>query len=186
MLALASLGVLALLGWLAQQPWFFSGLGMHSTDLASALALFTLVLPVFSFRRAAASHWSRKHEFEADAYAARQADAGKLVSALVKLYRDNASTLTPDPLYSRFHDSHPPAALRIAPAGAATVSGMRKRTHAGAIAEARIDGVVVAAFGRHYEVDTARGACSAIRAARRAATPAATRSSSCPAATARA
>ncbi|MBX3681389.1 MAG: M48 family metalloprotease, partial [Thauera sp.] len=75
----------------------------------------TLVLPEFSFPLAPlASHWSRKHEFEADAYAARQADAGKLVSALVKLYRDNASTLTPDPLYSRFHDSHPPAALRIA------------------------------------------------------------------------
>ena len=114
-LAPASLGVLALLAWLAQQPWFFSGLGMHSIDLASALALFTLALPVFSFPLAPVlSHWSRKHEFEADTYAARQADAGKLVSALVKLYRDNASTLTPDPLYSRFHDSHPPAALRIA------------------------------------------------------------------------
>ncbi len=114
-LAPASLGVLALLAWLAQQPWFFSGLGMHSIDLASALALFTLALPVFSFPLAPMlSHWSRKHEFEADTYAARQADADKLVSALVKLYRDNASTLTPDPLYSRFHDSHPPAALRIA------------------------------------------------------------------------
>jgi len=114
-LAPASLGVLALLGWLAQQPWFFSGLGMQGSDMASALALFTLVLPVFSFPLAPVlSHWSRKNEFEADAYAARQADAGKLVSALVKLYRDNASTLTPDPLYSRFHDSHPPAALRIA------------------------------------------------------------------------
>jgi STE24 endopeptidase len=114
-LAPASLGLLALLGWLMQQPWFFTGLGMQATDVASALALFMLALPVFAFPLAPAlSHWSRKHEYEADHYAAQQADAGKLASALVKLYRDNAATLTPDPLYSRFHDSHPPAALRIA------------------------------------------------------------------------
>ena len=114
-LAPASLGVLALLGWLAQQPWFFSGLGMHSADLASALALFTLVLPVFSFPLAPlASHWSRKHEFEADAFAARHASSSSLVRALVTLYEDNAATLTPDPLYVRFYYSHPPASERLA------------------------------------------------------------------------
>ena len=79
------------------------------------LALFFLALPAFTFALTPLfSHWSRKHEFEADAYAARQTRAADLVSALVKLYRDNAATLTPDPLYSRFYDSHPPAALRIA------------------------------------------------------------------------
>jgi STE24 endopeptidase len=114
-LAPASLGLLALLGALIQQSWFFTALGMQATDVASALALFMLVLPVFAFPLAPVlSQWSRKHEYEADHYATQQADAGKLVSALVKLYRDNAATLTPDPLYSRFHDSHPPAALRIA------------------------------------------------------------------------
>lgn len=114
-LAPASLGLLALLGWLMQQAWFFDGLGMQATDTASALALFFLALPVFTFPLAPIfSHWSRVHEYEADAYAAAQTRAGDLVAALVKLYRDNASTLTPDPLYSRFFDSHPPAALRVA------------------------------------------------------------------------
>jgi len=115
LLAPASLLLLALLGWLMQQPWFFAGLGMSATDTASALALFFLALPAFTFPLAPlASHWSRRHEYEADAYAARQTRATDLVSALVKLYRDNASTLTPDPLYSSFFDSHPPAALRVA------------------------------------------------------------------------
>lgn len=114
-LAPASLGMLALLGWLMQQAWFFNGLGMQATDTASALALFFLTLPVFTFPLAPLfSYWSRVHEYEADAYAARQTRAKDLVAALVKLYRDNASTLTPDPLYSRFFDSHPPAALRVA------------------------------------------------------------------------
>jgi STE24 endopeptidase len=114
-LAPASLALLALLGWLMQQGWFFDGLGMQATDTASALALFFLALPAFSFPLAPlASYWSRRHEYEADAYAAEQTRAGDLVSALVKLYRDNAATLTPDPLYSRFFDSHPPAALRVA------------------------------------------------------------------------
>ena len=114
-LAPASLALLALLGWLMQQPWFFTDLGMTATDTASALALFFLILPVFTFPLAPFfSHWSRVHEYEADAYAASQARASDLVAALVKLYRDNASTLTPDPLYSRFFDSHPPAALRVA------------------------------------------------------------------------
>jgi STE24 endopeptidase len=114
-LAPASLALLALLGWLMQQGWFFAGLGMQASDTASALALFFLALPAFSFPLAPlASYWSRKYEYEADAYAARQTRAGDLISALVKLYRDNAATLTPDPLYSRFFDSHPPAALRVA------------------------------------------------------------------------
>ncbi len=114
-LAPASLALLALLGWLIQQPWFFAGLGTTATDTATALALFFLVLPAFTFPLApVASHWSRVHEYEADAYAAKQTRASDLVAALVKLYRDNASTLTPDPLYSRFFDSHPPAALRVA------------------------------------------------------------------------
>ncbi len=114
-LAPASLALMALLGWLIQQPWFFAGLGTNATDTATALALFFLVLPAFTFPLAPlASHWSRVHEYEADAYAAKQTRASDLVAALVKLYRDNASTLTPDPLYSRFFDSHPPAALRVA------------------------------------------------------------------------
>ncbi|MCK2125414.1 M48 family metallopeptidase [Thauera aromatica] len=113
-LAPASLAVLAVLGWLAAQPGFFTALGMQAQDGASALALFFLILPAFTFPLAPLlSHWSRTHEFQADAYAARQSSATALASALVKLYRDNAATLTPDPLYSRFFDSHPPAALRI-------------------------------------------------------------------------
>ncbi|MFU2488852.1 M48 family metallopeptidase [Thauera sp. WH-1] len=115
LLAPTSLALLALLGWLTGQPWFFSGLGMSASDTASALALFFLALPAFTFPLAPIfSHWSRVHEFEADAYAARQTRAADLVAALVKLYRDNASTLTPDPLYSRVFDSHPPAAVRVA------------------------------------------------------------------------
>ena len=114
-LALVSLGFLWLLGYLIDQPWFYHGLGMHSTDTASALVLFSLVLPVFLFPLSPiASRLSRSHEFEADAYAARQTRSTDLVTALVKLYRDNAATLTPDPLYSAFHDSHPPAAVRVA------------------------------------------------------------------------
>jgi STE24 endopeptidase len=80
-----------------------------------ALILFSLVLPVFTFPLTPLLSWlSRRHEFEADAYAAKQTDGGDLVSALVKLYRDNAATLTPDPLHSVFYDSHPPASQRIA------------------------------------------------------------------------
>ncbi len=114
-LAPVSLALLALLGWLIEQPWFFAGLGSTANDTATALALFFLALPAFSFPLAPLlSSWSRVHEFEADAYAAQQTRATDLAAALVKLYRDNASTLTPDPLYSRFFDSHPPAALRVA------------------------------------------------------------------------
>ena len=106
---------LALLGWLMQQPWFYTGLGVQNASNYMALMLFVLVSPVFLFlMRPLMASYSRKNEFEADAYAAKQASAKDLVSALVKLYRDNASTLTPDPLHSAFYDSHPPASLRIA------------------------------------------------------------------------
>ena len=115
LMALLSLVGLALLGWLIDAPWFYSGLGVTQPSLAAALLLFLLVVPTFTvFVQPLLSALSRKHEFEADAFAARQADAGKLVEALVKLYRENANTLTPDPLYSAFHDSHPPAPVRIA------------------------------------------------------------------------
>ena len=115
---LASLGFLALLGWLITQPWFYAGLGVTPSLTGSnngvALVLFALVLPVFTFVFApVVSLLSRRHEFEADAFAARHASASDLVSALVKLYQDNASTLTPDPLHSAFYDSHPPASIRI-------------------------------------------------------------------------
>ncbi|MCR4303040.1 MAG: M48 family metallopeptidase [Gallionella sp.] len=110
-----SLGFLWLLGLLMQTTWFFQGLGVNTPSTALALLLFFLTLPVFSFLLGPVmSAYSRKHEFEADAYAARQTAAGDLVNALVKLYQDNASTLTPDPLYSTFYDSHPPAMARIA------------------------------------------------------------------------
>jgi len=111
----ASLAGLALLGWLLGQPWFFTGLGVDAGRPAVALLLFLLVVPVFTFYLQPAAAWvSRKHEFEADDYASRQASAQDLIQALVKLYRENASTLTPDPLYSAFHDSHPPAPVRVA------------------------------------------------------------------------
>ncbi|RTZ76046.1 MAG: M48 family peptidase [Gammaproteobacteria bacterium] len=113
MAVLSFLG-LALMGWLIQQPWFYQGLGVSRQTPALGLALFLLVLPVFStlFTPVFAA-MSRKQEFEADDYAALQADARALIDALVKMYRDNASTLTPDRLYSLFHHSHPPAAVRI-------------------------------------------------------------------------
>jgi STE24 endopeptidase len=114
-LGAGSLGLFAMLGWLVEQDWFFRGLGVQARDTATALVLFMEVLPVFLFPLGPLmSLWSRHHEFEADAYAAHQTSAQDLISALVKLYRDNASTLTPDPLYSSFHDSHPPAAVRVA------------------------------------------------------------------------
>ena len=114
----ASLVFLVLLGFLAEQSWFYIGLGVTPSlsggNEGIALVLFMLVLPVFTFLLApVASHLSRRHEFEADAFAARHASAQDLVSALVKLYEDNASTLTPDPIHSAFYDSHPPASLRV-------------------------------------------------------------------------
>jgi STE24 endopeptidase len=115
--AAVSLAFLALLAWLAASPWFYEGLGLSPAPERPgiALILFFLVLPAFTFAFAPlAALYSRRHEFEADAFAARHASATSLVRALVKLYEDNAATLTPDPLYSTFHDSHPPAAVRIA------------------------------------------------------------------------
>jgi STE24 endopeptidase len=117
-----SLGFLALLGFLKEQVWFYTGLGVDplllaqdvSSNNAMALLLFMLTLPVFTFLLSPiASICSRKDEFEADAFAAKHTDANDLVSALVKMYEDNASTLTPDPLHSAFYDSHPPASIRI-------------------------------------------------------------------------
>ncbi|UXY13938.1 M48 family metallopeptidase [Chitiniphilus purpureus] len=109
------LGLLWLLAQLMQQDWFYQGLGVHSANTATALTLFFMVLPVFTFLFGPLGSWlSRRHEYEADAFAASQTRAADLVAALVKLYRDNAATLTPDPLHSLFYDSHPPASLRIA------------------------------------------------------------------------
>jgi len=91
-----------------------AGLGVSTPSHHAALLLFMLAAPVFTFLLTPLMAMaSRKHEFEADAYAAQQTDAKELIHALVKLYRDNANTLTPDPLYSAFHDSHPPAPVRI-------------------------------------------------------------------------
>jgi STE24 endopeptidase len=114
-----SLGGFALLGWLAQQPAFYAGLGvtpsLDAPNDALALLLFMLAGPPFAFFvTPIATAVSRRHEFEADAYACQHAAAGDLGSALLKLYEDNASTLTPDPLYVRFYYSHPPASERLA------------------------------------------------------------------------
>lgn len=120
--AALSLVLLGLLAWLIGAGWFYTGLGIPAAEVAVAmsrpgvaLALFMLALPVFTFILApVATAYSRRHEFEADAFAARNASATALVAALIKLYEDNASTLTPDPIYSAFYDSHPPASQRVA------------------------------------------------------------------------
>ncbi|PKM12062.1 MAG: peptidase M48 [Gammaproteobacteria bacterium HGW-Gammaproteobacteria-3] len=110
-----SLISLAILGWLINEPWFFSGLGVDQPSNAAALVLFLLVSPVFTpFMQPISAYFQRQFEFEADDFAADNAKADKMISGLVKLYEENASTLTPDPLYSAFHYSHPPAAIRIA------------------------------------------------------------------------
>jgi STE24 endopeptidase len=110
-----SLALLWVLGQLIDEPWFYAGLNAGEPATAMGLLLFVLVMPVFTFfLQPLASLYSRRHEFEADAYAAANASAAELVRALVKLYQDNAATLTPDPLHSAFYDSHPPAATRIA------------------------------------------------------------------------
>ncbi len=113
-----SFGFLALLGYLKGQPWFYAGLGVDPSlaggSDAMALLLFVMVLPLFTFFLSPLmSVSSRKHEYEADAFAVQHTNAADMVSALVKLYQDNAATLTPDPLYSAFYDSHPPASLRV-------------------------------------------------------------------------
>jgi len=120
--ALLSLAILALLAWLAGAPWFYEGLGIPAAMVpvaqsrpGVALELFLLALPVFTFMLEPLSAlYSRRHEFEADAFATQHASAAALTLALVKLYEDNAATLTPDPVHSAFYDSHPPAAVRIA------------------------------------------------------------------------
>jgi STE24 endopeptidase len=110
-----SLGFLWLLAQLLHAEWFYLGLGVTTQSTAVALLLFFMVLPAFTFLlHPLASVYSRKHEFEADAYAAQQTDANEMVNALVKLYQDNAKTLTPDPVYASFYESHPPAPIRIA------------------------------------------------------------------------
>jgi STE24 endopeptidase len=115
LMAAASFVGLALLGWLIQQPWFFHGLGVTQMGNAVALLLFLLVTPVFTiFLTPLFAMYQRRHEFEADDFAVEQSGAAAMISSLVKLYRENASTLTPDPLYSAFHDSHPPAPIRVA------------------------------------------------------------------------
>lgn len=109
-----SLAFLWVLGFLIDKEWFYQGLGVAEQSTAMALLLFVLVAPVFTFLlQPLMALYSRKHEFEADEYAAQHASASDLMRALVTLYKDNASTLTPDPLHSAFYDSHPPAASRI-------------------------------------------------------------------------
>lgn len=127
LLAVMSLGMLWLLGQVIDQAWFYAGLNVIKVgagdtatqtltgQTAMGLLLFSMVLPMFLFPLSPlTSALSRRDEYQADAYAARQTAAHDLVTALVKLYRDNAATLTPDPVYSLFHDSHPPASQRIA------------------------------------------------------------------------
>jgi STE24 endopeptidase len=116
MMFAVSLAFLALLGQLIEAPWFYAGLGVDSANQGTAMALilFFVALPAFTFPLTPlGSMLSRRHEFEADQYAAANASSADLVRALVKLYEDNASTLTPDPVHSLFYDSHPPAAIRI-------------------------------------------------------------------------
>ena len=124
MLFAMSLAGFALIGYLSQQVWFYTGLGVRpnlgAPNDALALLLFMLAVPLFSFFISPLfAQLSRKHEFEADAYAAQQTDGRDLSSALLKLYQDNASTLTPDPVFVKFYYSHPPASERLARMGTA-------------------------------------------------------------------
>jgi STE24 endopeptidase len=106
---------LAVLAWLMKNEWFYQALGVSTASTYMALLLFMLISPVFTFMLSPVmSMFSRKNEFEADAFAAEQTNANDLITALVGMYKENASTLTPDPLYSAFYDSHPPAPVRIA------------------------------------------------------------------------
>lgn len=113
--AIMTLISFAVLGWLINAPWFYTGLGVDQPSNAAALLLFMLVSSTFTFfMQPISAYFQRKFEFEADDFAANNAQASKLISGLVKLYEENANTLTPDPLYSAFHYSHPPAAIRVA------------------------------------------------------------------------
>ena len=110
-MSLAGFGVLA---WLLHAPWFFAGLGVTGSGTALALVLFVLISPVFTlFFDPLSAYWSRRHEFEADAFAVAHTTAADMIGALVILFRENASTLTPDPLYAAWYYSHPPAPERI-------------------------------------------------------------------------
>jgi STE24 endopeptidase len=114
LMAATSFAGLAILGLAITQPWLYQGLGITHPSNHTALMLFLLAGPVFTFFLQPLYAWgSRRHEFEADDFAAKQTNARNLISALVKLYRENAATLTPDPLYSSFYDTHPPALRRI-------------------------------------------------------------------------
>ncbi|BCA65568.1 M48 family metallopeptidase [Fluviibacter phosphoraccumulans] len=115
LMAAMSLALLWALFQLLHAPWFYSGLGVDSATPATALALFSMAMPLCLLPLTPLSNaLSRKHEYEADAYAAQHSSAQELIDALITMYRENAATLTPDSLYSLFHDSHPPATLRIA------------------------------------------------------------------------
>lgn len=123
-MGLLSLFGLAILGQIIQHDWFYHGLGVTQPSGHMALLLFMLISPAFTFVLSPVTAWlSRRHEFEADDFAAEQADAATMVRALVKLYAENAATLTPDPLHSAFHDSHPPAPVRVAHLLAGTEQG---------------------------------------------------------------
>ncbi|QQZ29393.1 M48 family metallopeptidase [Thiothrix subterranea] len=112
---LMTLSGFIVLAWLMTQAWFYTALGVSQPSTYMALVLFMLVSPAFTFFIGPImAWWSRKHEFEADEFAAQQSSSAELIAALVGLYKENASTLTPDPWYSAFYDSHPPAAIRIA------------------------------------------------------------------------
>ena len=114
LVTLTSLAGFAVLGALMNAAWFYTGLGVQHMNYATAMVLFLLVMPYFSaVLKPVSSYWMRKHEFEADDYAATQTNARNLIQALVKLYKENAASLTPDRLYSAYHDSHPPAPIRI-------------------------------------------------------------------------
>lgn len=115
LMAAMSLALLWALFQLLHAPWFYSGLGVDSANPATALALFSMAMPLCLLPLTPLSNaLSRKHEYEADAYAAQHSSAQELIDALISMYRENAATLTPDSLYSLWHDSHPPATLRIA------------------------------------------------------------------------
>jgi STE24 endopeptidase len=110
-----SLGGIALLGWLVAQPAFYHGLGVSQPSYHAGLVLFMLVVPVLAFfLHPLLSYISRRYEFEADEFAAQMTNSQALAQALIKLYKENASTLTPDPIHSAVYDSHPPAPLRLA------------------------------------------------------------------------
>jgi STE24 endopeptidase len=113
--SLTTLVGFALLGWLATQGWFYTALGVGHPGNSSALLLFLFAMPAFSWVVSPLmAAWSRRHEYQADDFAARVSDGAELGRALVKMYQENASTLTPDPVHSAFYDSHPPPMARIA------------------------------------------------------------------------